>query len=160
MKYHYKLSFSFTILLLNSFFLTTLAQIKPTNAKERLSSLQKRKSEAKNSLLKNIAFRNIGPTQMNGRVVDIVLRLNPDKPRPTISLEDSFLWLLDRRYLGRWWVNCRDDLGLDDRAVYMPEGLDDKAVYMPEGDIKKKCGGGRGQSRGGYARRHGLSEDK
>ena len=78
MKYHYKLSFSFTILLLNSFFLTTLAQIKPTNAKERLSSLQKRKSEAKNSLLKNIAFRNIGPTQMNGRVVDI--EVNPNDP--------------------------------------------------------------------------------
>ena len=78
MKYHYKLSFSFTILLLNSFFLTTFAQIKPTNAKERLSSLQKRKSEAKNSLLKNIAFRNIGPTQMNGRVVDI--EVNPNDP--------------------------------------------------------------------------------
>ena len=78
MKYLFKFSFSFTILLLNSFFLTTLAQIKPTTAKERLTSLQKRKSDARNSLLKNIAFRNIGPTQMNGRVVDI--EVNPTDP--------------------------------------------------------------------------------
>ena len=78
MKYLYKFSFSFTILLLNSFFLTTLAQIKPTTAKERLTSLQKRKSDARNSLLKNITFRNIGPTQMNGRVVDI--EVNPTDP--------------------------------------------------------------------------------
>lgn len=78
MKYLHKFSFSFTILLLNSFFLTTLAQLKPTTAKERLTSLQKRKSDARNSLLKNIAFRNIGPTQMNGRVVDI--EVNPTDP--------------------------------------------------------------------------------
>ena len=78
MKYLHKFSFSFTILLLNSFFLTTLAQIKPTTAKERLTSLQKRKSDARNSLLKNITFRNIGPTQMNGRVVDI--EVNPTDP--------------------------------------------------------------------------------
>ena len=81
------------------------------------------------------------------KIVDLVLRLDPDKKPPTISLDDSFLWLLDRRYLGRWWESCRDDLGLDDRAV-----------YMPEGDIKKKSSGGRGQKRG-YARRHGRPPD-
>ena len=83
-----------------------------------------------------------------GRVVDLVLRLNPDKNPPTISLDETFVELLERRYLGRWWASCRDDLGLDDRAV-----------YMPEGDIKKKRSGGRGQSRGGYARRHGRPPD-
>ena len=93
------------------------------------------------------------------KIVDLVLRLDPDKKPPTISLDDSFLWLLDRRYLGRWWESCRDDLGLDDRAVCMPEGLDDKAVYMPEGDIKKKRSAGRGQRRGGYARRQGRPPD-
>jgi hypothetical protein len=51
------------------------------------------------------------------KLVDLLLRLNPDKKRPTIPLDDSFLWLLDRRYLGRWWASCRDDLGLDDKAV-------------------------------------------
>ena len=82
------------------------------------------------------------------KLVDLLLRLNPDKKPPTIPLDDWFIWLLDRRYLGRWWASCRDDLGLDDRAV-----------YMPEGDIKKKRSGGRGQSRGGYARRHGRPPD-
>jgi hypothetical protein len=82
------------------------------------------------------------------KLVDLLLRLDPDKKPPTISLDDSFLWLLDRRYLGRWWASCRDDLGLDDRTV-----------YMPEGDIKKKRSAGRGQRRGGYARRHGRPPD-
>jgi hypothetical protein len=82
------------------------------------------------------------------KLVDLLLRLNPDKKPPTIPLDDWFIWLLDRRYLGRWWASCRDDLGLDDRTV-----------YMPEGDIKKKRSGGRGQSRGGYARRHGRPPD-
>ena len=91
-------------------------------------------------------------------LVHLLLRLDPDKKPPTISLDDSFLWLLDRRYLGRWWASCRDDLGLDDRAVYMPGGLDDKAAHMPEGDIKKKRSSGRGQHRG-YARRHGRPPD-
>ena len=85
-----------------------------------------------------------------GRVVDIVLRLNPDKPRPTISLEDSFLWLLDRRYLGRWWASCRDDLGLDDKVVYKPEG---EPVGEPDRHLPKKKQTGR-STRGG-SRRHG-----
>jgi hypothetical protein len=82
------------------------------------------------------------------KLVGLLLRLNPDKKPPTIPFDDWFIWLLDRRYLGRWWASCRDDLGLDDRTV-----------YMLEGDIKKKRSGGRGQSRGGYARRHGRPPD-
>ncbi|MFN8251553.1 MAG: hypothetical protein U0V75_06685 [Ferruginibacter sp.] len=54
------------------------AQIRPTAASERLNGLQKRKLLQEKSLLKDIAFRNIGPTQMNGRVVDI--EVNPADP--------------------------------------------------------------------------------
>ena len=68
MNYLRKFTFSFPIILLCGFFLTSVAQIKPTTAMDRLNSLQKRKSADNNSLLNNIAFRNIGPTQMNGRV--------------------------------------------------------------------------------------------
>ena len=78
MKFLIKFTHSFTIVLLSSFFLTTLAQNKPTTATERLNGLQKRKLLEDNSLLKDIAFRNIGPTQMNGRVVDI--EVNPADP--------------------------------------------------------------------------------
>ncbi|MBP6430782.1 MAG: hypothetical protein KA319_03365 [Ferruginibacter sp.] len=54
------------------------AQIKPTSATERLAGLQKRKNLEENSLLKNIAYTSIGPTQMNGRVVDV--EVNPNDP--------------------------------------------------------------------------------
>ena len=75
MKFSNKITLSFTIVLLIGFFLTSGAQIKPTAATERLNGLQKRKLLENNSLLKDITYRNIGPTQMNGRIVDI--EVNP-----------------------------------------------------------------------------------
>ncbi len=54
------------------------AQIKPTLANERLAGLQKRKILNEKSLLKNITYTSIGPTQMNGRVVDV--EVNPNDP--------------------------------------------------------------------------------
>ena len=77
------------------------------------------------------------------KIVDLVLRLDPDKKPPTISLDESFLWLLGRRYQDRWWADCNDDLGLDDVLVYKPD----------EGHLKitppKRA------KRGGRSRRHG-----
>ena len=78
MQYLFKNTFSFTILFITAFFLTSAAQVKPTDAAERMNGLQKRKLLESGSLLKDIAFRNIGPTQMNGRVVDI--EVNPADP--------------------------------------------------------------------------------
>ncbi|ULQ57277.1 hypothetical protein KJS94_03565 [Flavihumibacter rivuli] len=54
------------------------AQIKPTSAEERLKSLQNRVALEQNSLVNDIPFRNIGPTVMSGRVVDI--DANPEDP--------------------------------------------------------------------------------
>lgn len=54
------------------------AQIKPTPAAERLSGLQKRNSLKEKSVLKDIKFRNIGPSIMSGRVVDV--DVNPADP--------------------------------------------------------------------------------
>ena len=50
---------------------------KSTSAIERFSSNDKNLNDNK-SLLKNINFRNIGPTVMSGRVVD--LDINPEDP--------------------------------------------------------------------------------
>lgn len=58
--------------------LFTKAQIKPTPAADRLKKVQQRKLLENKSLLKDIAFRNIGPTIMSGRVVD--LDVNEDDP--------------------------------------------------------------------------------
>jgi len=68
----------FTILVFLVNVNSVYAQIKPTAASERLNGLQKRKLLDQRSVLKNIAFRNIGPVQMNGRVVDV--EVNPADP--------------------------------------------------------------------------------
>lgn len=54
------------------------AQIRPTPAAERLNGLQKRKLLRENSLVKDIKFRNTGPSIMSGRVVDV--DVNPADP--------------------------------------------------------------------------------
>ena len=58
--------------------LTTTAQVNPTSAEERMKGLQQRKILEQNSLVNGIKFRNIGPTVMSGRVVDI--EANPEDP--------------------------------------------------------------------------------
>ena len=65
MKLLLKITCSVSILFINGLFLTAIAQIKPTAAAERMKGLEKRKVLEQNSLLKDIQFRNIGPTQMN-----------------------------------------------------------------------------------------------
>lgn len=53
-------------------------QPKPTPGNERMKSLAEKRGSEDKSLLKDIAFRNIGPSIMGGRVVD--LEVNPDRP--------------------------------------------------------------------------------
>jgi photosystem II stability/assembly factor-like uncharacterized protein len=58
--------------------LTISAQIKPTSAEERLNGLKQRKVLEEKSILNEVKFRNIGPSIMSGRVVDI--DANPNDP--------------------------------------------------------------------------------
>ncbi|MCU0434322.1 MAG: glycosyl hydrolase [Bacteroidia bacterium] len=51
---------------------------KPTPAAERMAALEKRKAAEQRSLVSNIAFTNIGPTIMSGRVTD--LEADPNDP--------------------------------------------------------------------------------
>lgn len=67
------------ILVLN--FLTPFrlhSQIKPTSGEARINSLRTKKILAENSPFKDVVFRNIGPSIMGGRVVDI--EVNPIDP--------------------------------------------------------------------------------
>ena len=57
---------------------TGSAQIKPTTAEERQKGMDLRKEMEKKSLLKDVKFRNIGPTVMSGRVNDV--EVNPEDP--------------------------------------------------------------------------------
>ncbi|MDQ6845429.1 MAG: glycosyl hydrolase, partial [Bacteroidota bacterium] len=56
----------------------SMAQISPTPAAERLNGFSRKKLLKEDSLLKDVTFRNIGPTAMSGRVVDI--EVNPKDP--------------------------------------------------------------------------------
>lgn len=55
-----------------------LAQVKPTSADERMRGVQQRKALQQQSLINNTSFRNIGPSVMSGRVVD--MEVNPEDP--------------------------------------------------------------------------------
>ena len=55
-----------------------LAQVKPTSADERMKGVQQRKLMQQQSLINNTSFRNIGPSVMSGRVVD--MEVNPEDP--------------------------------------------------------------------------------
>ncbi len=67
--------FTFAFLLISAF---VIAQTSPTPAAERLKKIEQRKALEARSVLNEIKFRNIGPTVMSGRVVDI--EANPDDP--------------------------------------------------------------------------------
>ncbi len=67
----------FLILLSVNFHIAN-AQIRPTTAEERTGALARQKSPDEKTILHNIRFRNIGPTAMSGRVVD--LEVNPADP--------------------------------------------------------------------------------
>ena len=71
---------TFTILSTHLFaqFQTSPNPVPASSSKERLSALDVRKKLNDNSLLNNIAFRNIGPTVQSGRVVDV--EVNPRDP--------------------------------------------------------------------------------
>jgi len=56
----------------------TFSQGKPVNGDERIKSLQKKRDLEKLSLVNGVKFRNIGPTIMSGRVVDV--DANPEDP--------------------------------------------------------------------------------
>ncbi|NQZ78418.1 MAG: glycosyl hydrolase, partial [Ekhidna sp.] len=79
-----RLSILFSILLLTTFSLFSQKRKRTneipqsTSAKARWEGYQKRLKLEKNSLLKSVEFRNVGPTVMSGRVVD--LAVNPDNP--------------------------------------------------------------------------------
>lgn len=67
-----------TILLFLVIAVQAMAQVKPTPAADRLQKTEQRKALLQRSLLNGTSFRNIGPSVMSGRVVD--LEVNPDDP--------------------------------------------------------------------------------
>ncbi len=107
------------------------AQIKPTAAADRLNGLQKRKLLEEKSLLKNIAFRNIGPVQMNGRVVDI--EANPNDPTEFyIAYASGGLWYTNTNGLSLTPVfDSEDAFSIGDVAVNWTT----KTIWVGTGEV-------------------------
>lgn len=69
----------FTLILLSLISISIFSQVpEATPAEKRLKGYEIRKALKENSLIKNVKFRNVGPVNMSGRVVD--LDVNPDNP--------------------------------------------------------------------------------
>jgi photosystem II stability/assembly factor-like uncharacterized protein len=79
------------VFLLLCFTLTIAAQVDPTPAAERLAGLEKRKTLEKASTLNDIAFRNIGPSIMSGRVSDLEVN-NEDPTEFYVAYSSGGLW--------------------------------------------------------------------
>lgn len=73
-----KFVFKITLILLFTNVNSAIAQIKSTTAAERLNGIEKRKLLEKDTSLNSIKFRNVGPSIMSGRVVDV--DVNPNNP--------------------------------------------------------------------------------
>lgn len=71
------LKYAASVCLLFSCF-TSIGQVNPTSAAERMQGLDQRRKLENNSLLKEVSFKNIGPAIMSGRVVDV--DVNPEDP--------------------------------------------------------------------------------
>lgn len=98
-------------------FLNGFAQIKPTPATERLKNVTIRKQLQQNSTINHIPFRNIGPSLMSGRVVD--LEVNPKDPTEFyVAYATGGLWhTLNNGQSFTAIFDSEDVIGIGDIAV-------------------------------------------
>ncbi|MEO8861095.1 MAG: hypothetical protein ABI358_06700, partial [Ginsengibacter sp.] len=129
MFYSFKFTKLRTVILYGSFlfvsiltFHSSTAQVGPTAASDRLNGLAKRKLLQSESLLKNIKFRNIGPSIMSGRVVDV--DVNPADPTEFyVAYATGGLWHTTNN--GQSFVPIFDHeevIGIGDIAVNWKDG--------------------------------------
>ncbi|HYF31151.1 MAG TPA: hypothetical protein VD993_08535 [Chitinophagaceae bacterium] len=112
-----------------------LAQVKPTPADERLRGMQQRKVLEKRSLVNNLAFRNIGPSIMSGRVVD--LEVNPDDPTEFyVAYATGGLWhSINNGQSFTSIFDSEDVLVLGDIAVNWGSGPNNRTIWAGTGEV-------------------------
>ena len=107
----------FFLAILTNLNLSAFSQPKASNGDERLKSLQEKATKAANSSAKDIAFRNIGPAIMSGRVDDI--EVNPADPTEFyVAYATGGLWHTKNN--GQSFVSIFDKeafIGIGDIAV-------------------------------------------
>ena len=127
----------FTALLLLISVNSATAQIKPSTAAERINGLQKRKLLEDNSVLKDIKFRNIGPSTMSGRVVDI--DVNPADPTEFyVAYSTGGLWYTTNNGQSLIPVFDKENvIGIGDIAVNWPapnQAGKDRIIWVGTGE--------------------------
>ena len=122
---------SVNIALLGGLTTHAYAQIKPTAAADRINGLQKRKLLEDKSVLKNISFRNIGPVQMNGRVVDV--EANPNDPTEFyVAYASGGLWYTHTNGLSFTPIFDKEDaITIGDVAVNWKTGT----IWVGTGEV-------------------------
>jgi len=98
-------------------FLFSTAQVNPSSADDRLNGLKKRKLLEERSVLKDIKFRNIGPSIMSGRVVDV--DANPADPTEFyVAYATGGLWYTNNNGQSLTSIFDKEDaMGIGDVAV-------------------------------------------
>ncbi len=115
--------FKFTIILLLVIVNSVQAQVKPTTAAERLNGIQKRKLLEKDTTLNSIKFRNVGPSIMSGRVVDV--DVNPTDPTEFyVAYATGGLWYTKNNGQSLVPVFDKENVfGIGDIAVNWKDGI-------------------------------------
>ena len=86
-----------------------VAQVAATPAAERMKGIEQRRELEKKSVLNSLKFRNIGPTIMSGRVVDI--DANPEDPTEFyVAYATGGLWYTTNN--GQSFVPIMDSLDM------------------------------------------------
>ena len=99
-----------------------LAQNEGGNSSSLLEALDQKKDMAEESIVKNIRFKNIGPTVMSGRVVD--LDVNPKNPLEFyVAYASGGLWYTTNNGTSFTPVmDSSDTQNIGDIAVHWPSG--------------------------------------
>lgn len=125
------ISFKITIILLLIIVNSATAQVKPSTAAERMNGLQKRKLLEQDTTLNSIKFRNVGPSIMSGRVVDV--DVNPADPTEFyVAYATGGLWYTNNN--GQSLVPVFDKenaIGIGDIAVNWKEGI----IWIGSGEV-------------------------
>jgi len=118
-------------LVLSTIIFNSFGQLKPTTGIERLKVSEQRKQLAAASTINHIGFRNIGPSVMSGRVVDI--EVNPTDPTNFyVAYATGGLWVTKNN--GQSFTpifDSADVIGIGDIAVNWQKNI----IWLGTGEV-------------------------
>ncbi len=118
------------IALLSSVYAGAQKEVQPTDAASRMESYKMKKTLEATSLVKGVKFRNVGPTVMSGRVVDV--DVNPANPTEFyVAYATGGLWHTANNGISFTPLfDSQEHLFMGDIAVDWPS----KTIYVGSGE--------------------------